>query len=77
LPQPYVLTDLLSGNLFAAYASEDEAWGALRSWAEEFGLDELHDLGLMRVQDGELTLVAMDDELVQRVRELTKVTTSR
>jgi hypothetical protein len=68
----------VSGNLFADFATEDEAWDALRQWAAEFGLEELHDLGLMRLENGRPTLVAMEDDLVQRVeRELGRVPSKR
>ena len=61
------LFDLRSGNVAANYANEDEAWAALRQAAREFGLKELEGYGLSQVQDGQDTLIAMEDDLVQRV----------
>ena len=59
----YQLFDLESGNLVADFAQEHDAWEALRSLEP----DELHRLGLVRMEDDEVTLVAMDDDLVRRV----------
>lgn len=59
----YQLFDLESGNLIADFAQEHEVWDALRSLEP----DELHGLGLVRMEDEEVTLVAMDDDLVHRV----------
>jgi hypothetical protein len=44
------LFDLLSGNVMANYASEDEAWDDLRQWAEESGIEELQGLSLLRME---------------------------
>lgn len=35
--------------------------------AVEFGMDEIRDIGLSYTHDGESVLIAMDDDLVQRV----------
>jgi hypothetical protein len=59
----YQLFDLESGNLIADFAQEHEAWDALRSLEP----DEIHRLGLVRMEDDEVTLVAMEDDLVRRV----------
>lgn len=61
------LVDLESGNVIADYANEREAWRALRQMAIKFGPKELLGLGLMRFEDGNPSLIAMDDELVRRV----------
>lgn len=60
----YQLFDLESGNLIAEFAQEHEAWDALRTLEP----DELSRLGLVRMDGEDVTLVAMDDELVRRVR---------
>lgn len=74
----YQLFDLLSGNVIAAYAQECDAWDDLRHMATTYGLAELHGLGLLQMQDGQLTLVAMEDELVRRVaRHLSEHDASR
>ena len=59
----YQLFDLESGNLIADFAQEHEAWDALRRLAPE----EIRGLGLMHMENDELTLIAMDEELVRRV----------
>jgi hypothetical protein len=64
------LFDFECGDFFAEFASEEEAWDELRQWAEESGLEDLHGLGLMQTQDEKPTLIAMEDELVQRVRAM-------
>ena len=67
----YELFDFRSGNVMEHFAHERDAWEALRQMAIEFGIEELHDLGLSHTHDGESTLIAMDDDLVRRVaREL-------
>lgn len=58
------LFDLESGNLIAEFGQEHEAWAALRSLEP----GELHRLGLVRMEDEDVTLVAMDDDLVRRVQ---------
>lgn len=65
------LFDLGAANVVANYADEDEAWAALRQAAIEFGLEEIEGYGLSQVRDGRQSLIAMEDDLVQRVaREL-------
>lgn len=61
------LYDLRSGNLMANFDDEREAWEKLRQMAEEFGLEEIEGLGLSQFRDGQDTLIAMEDDLVQRV----------
>jgi hypothetical protein len=65
------LYDLRSGNLMANFDDEREAWEELRHMAVKFGLEQIEGLGLSQVRDGQDTLIAMEDDLVQRVaREL-------
>lgn len=61
-----ILLDLPSGNVMTDFATEREAWDALRGWARDEG-EAIADLSLMSVQDGETTVIAMEDDLVQRV----------
>jgi len=63
----HLLFCLQSGNVITDFASERDAWDALLSWARDDGLDALAGLFLMRIQDGDPTRIAMDDELVRRV----------
>jgi hypothetical protein len=67
MPSFFELYDLRSGNVIASFASEDEAWDALRNAAREFGLEELEELALSHVQDDSVRLIAMDDDLARRV----------
>ena len=62
-----ILWDLPSGNVVTDFPSEHDAWEALRSWARDEGLEAIEGLSLMRVQDGDPILIAMDDDLVRRV----------
>jgi hypothetical protein len=71
------LIDLESGNVIADYPDEHDAWRALRQMAMQFGLQELHGLGLMRFEDGNPSLIAMDDELVRRVEDMTATSSGR
>lgn len=64
-----ILWDLPSGNVVTDFANERVAWAALRDWAREDGLDAIQGLSLMRIQDGEPTLIAMEDDLVRRVAQ--------
>jgi hypothetical protein len=61
------LFEIRSGNVAANYADENDAWAALRQAAMEHGLEEIEGCGLSQAQDGHDTLIAMDDDLVQRV----------
>jgi hypothetical protein len=60
------LFDLRSGNLVAEYANEHDAWAALRRTGKEHGPEELQGLGLLQMEDDQMTLIAMEDELVRR-----------
>jgi hypothetical protein len=62
-----ILLDLPSGNVMTDFATEREAWDALRSWARDEGVEAITDLSLLSIQDGEPTVIAMEDDLVQRV----------
>ena len=62
-----ILLDLPSGNVMSDFATEREAWEALRSWARDDGLRAIADLSLMRIQQGDPIVIAMEDELVHRV----------
>lgn len=64
-----ILLDLPSGNVITDFASERDAWDALLSWARDDGLDAIAGLSLMRIQDGDPTRIAMEDELVRRVAD--------
>jgi hypothetical protein len=63
----YELFDFRSGNVMEHFAQERDAWDALRQMAMEFGIEKLHDIGLSYTHDDEPVLIAMDDDLVQRV----------
>ena len=64
---PIILFDLRSGNIMEGFASEEDAWRALRDMAEEHGLEAIEDLSLLRMRDGHPTVIAMENELVRRV----------
>lgn len=61
------LFDLRTANVVANYADENEAWAALHQAAIEFGLEELEGYGLSQIRAGQDSLIAMEDDLVQRV----------
>ena len=63
----YELFDFRSGNVMEHFTEERDAWDALRQMATEFGIDEIRDIGLSYNHDDESVLIAMDDDLVQRV----------
>jgi hypothetical protein len=62
-----ILLDLPTGNIITDFASERDAWDALLSWARDDGLEAIAGLSLLRVQDGDPTLIAMEGDLVRRV----------
>ncbi len=66
---PYILIDLLSGNVLTDFASEAEAWQTLSEMAAEDGPGAIEHLSLVRMRDGQPTLVAMEDEIVLRVAQ--------
>jgi hypothetical protein len=63
----FQLFDLASGNVMADYAREEDAWAELSQLAAEEGPEVLRDLGLLRFDHGQPSLVAMDNELIARV----------
>jgi hypothetical protein len=63
----FLLYDLLSGNIITSFATEPDAWDALRRWASDDRLESIHDLALSSLQGDCETPIAMDDDLVQRV----------
>jgi hypothetical protein len=68
----------VSGNVIADFASEGNAWDALCRAAVDDGLESIANLSLLRVENGQPTLIAMEDELVQRViREMNRVPSGR
>lgn len=69
----YELFDFRSGNVMEHFAEERDAWDALRHMAMEFGIEEIRDIGLSYTHDGASTLIAMDDDLVQRVAHQLKL----
>ncbi len=62
-----LLLDLSSGNVMTDFATEREAWEALRGWARDDGVEAIADLSLLSIQDGEPIVIAMEDDLVRRV----------
>lgn len=72
-----ILFDLKSGNVMEDFASESDAWDALREMADDHGLEAIEDLSLLLMRDGQPTLIAMEDDLVRRVaRELSQAAVS-
>ena len=63
---PFLLFDLQSGNAIAAFVNERDALDALREAATEDGVESIENLSLLVIQDGHPTLIAMEDDLVQR-----------
>ena len=47
-----ILLDLPSGNVMTDFATEREAWDALRGWARDEGVEAITDLSLLSIQDG-------------------------
>lgn len=62
-----ILLDLLSGNVMTDFATEREAWDALRGWARDDGPEAIADLSLMRIQDDGPIVIEMEDALVRHV----------
>jgi hypothetical protein len=65
----YELFDLRSANVMEHFATEREAWNALRQLAQEYGLEELEGLALSQSLDGQDSLIAMEDDIVRRVAD--------
>lgn len=73
-----ILYDLPSGNVITDFATESDAWDALCRAAADDGLESIANLSLLRMENGQPTLIAMDDDLVQRVeREMNRVPSGR
>jgi hypothetical protein len=73
-----VLYDLPSGNVITNFVSESDAWDALCQAAGDDGLESIENLSLLRIDNGKPTLIAMEDELVQRVvREMNTIPSNR
>lgn len=64
---PIILFDLPSGNVMTDFATEREAWAALCGWVCDEGVAAIADLSLLRIQDGEPSVIAMEDDLVRCV----------
>lgn len=74
----YLLFCLRSGNVMSEFASEREAWDSLLGWVHDEGLEAIADLSLLRMRDGQPTMIAMETELVRRVTlEVSPETVSR
>jgi hypothetical protein len=67
----YELIELTSGNVAGDYATEQEALERLRHACETHGASAIADLSLMKIEDGEQELIAMQEDLVHRVLTLT------
>ena len=65
----YQLLDRSSGNVITEFDTEEEAFAALCRVGRDHGLEELQHLALLRFEDGHPSLIAMEDELLARVRE--------
>jgi hypothetical protein len=65
----YEIIDLISGNVIRAYGSEVEALAALRALLDQAGSDALADYSLMKVIDGDQTVVAMEGDLLRLVEQ--------
>lgn len=63
------LLDLQSGNVVTTFAHEHEAWAWLQRTALQLGLDELADLGLAQIRNGQTVSVIMEEDLVRRVAD--------
>lgn len=65
----FELFDLVSGNVVDDFATEDEAMEALRAAEREHGLEAIHDIALLRFENGHPSLVAMERDLAKRVSQ--------
>ena len=63
----FELFDLISGNVLDTFPRECDAIEALVEIARESGEGEVARFALTQDQDGQITLVAMKDDLVRRV----------
>jgi hypothetical protein len=60
----YQLLDRSLGNVIKDYPTEEAALEELRGVGQEYGVDEMRSLALLKFEDGHPTLVAMDDDLI-------------
>ena len=65
----YQVLDVSSGNVITDFDTEEDAFVAMCRVGQKHGLAELAHLALLRFEDGHPSLVAMEDELLARVRE--------
>jgi hypothetical protein len=72
----FELIDLTSGNVIADFSDVGEALATLRRAAAEHGLSAIENLSLMRIDEDEQSLVAMQDELVDMVETLDRSPTT-
>ena len=72
----FELIDLTSGNVIADFSDVGEALATLRRAAAEHGLSAIENLSLMRIDEDEQSLVAMQDELVNMVETLDRSPTT-
>jgi hypothetical protein len=72
----FELIDLTSGNVIADFSDVGEALATLRRAAAEHGLSAIENLSLMRIDEDEQSLVAMQDELVGMVETLDRSPTT-
>jgi hypothetical protein len=72
----FELIDLTSGNVIADFSDAGEALAALRRAADEHGLSAIGNLSLMRIDENEQSLVAMQDALVDMVETLDRSPTT-
>jgi hypothetical protein len=63
----FELIELTSGNVAGDYATEQETLEHLRHAYETHGASAIADLSLMKIENGEQELVAMQEDLVHRV----------
>jgi hypothetical protein len=63
---PFLLCDLVTSNVMAAFASERDALETLRESAAADGVASIENLSLLLILDGDPTLIAMEDDLVRR-----------
>ncbi|MGH2614101.1 MAG: hypothetical protein ACRDJC_02580 [Thermomicrobiales bacterium] len=65
----YEIFDLASGNMVEDYDRERDAIEALMRVVGEHGRQAIATFALTSVQDGQSTLIAMQDDLVARVEQ--------
>lgn len=68
----YELFDVASGNMIEVYEREDDAIDALIDVVATHGSTAIETFALTRIDRGQPTLIAMEDELVRRVQRATE-----